>query len=197
MQKDPRGTMLSKVRFGAAVLAVGLLVAPVVSGQNVKERFSGFAINLNGGPSTARVDFVIERYSTDAERDQLMAIIKDNKDPTAKLLSALQKLQKVGYIRRDTKLAWDLHYARENALDEGGRQLVLGTDRPISFVETRNQPRSIDYPFTIVEVHLNKNDEGQGKILYGTKIFIDKKNNLVLENYGQQPIRFNEIKKQK
>jgi hypothetical protein len=34
------------------------------------------------------------------------------------------------------------------------------------------------------------------KILAGTKIFIDKNNNLVLENYGQQPIRFNEIRKQ-
>jgi hypothetical protein len=60
-----------------------------------------------------------------------------------------------------------------------------------------NQPRTMDYPITIIEIHLDQSDKGEGKILAGTKLFIDKDNNLVLENYGQQPIRFNEIKKVK
>jgi hypothetical protein len=106
-------------------------------------------------------------------------------------------MPRVGYIRTPGSLAWDLRYARQSELDEGGRRLVLATDRPIGFREARNQPRSMDYPFTIIEAHLDKNDEGVGKILAGTKIFIDQKNNLVLENYGQQPIRFNEIKRLK
>jgi hypothetical protein len=33
--------------------------------------------------------------------------------------------------------------------------------------------------------------------LLGTKIFIDEDNNLVLENYAQQPVRFNKIRKVK
>jgi len=181
-------------------VAVALLAPPVVSGQNQKESFTGFAINLNGGPSTATVDFTIERWSTDAERDQLLAILKEEKDvyrANDKLLKALQKMPKVGYIRTSTRLAWDLHYARQSALDEGGRRIVLGTDRPIAFAEARNNSRSMDYPFTIVEMQLDKDDKGAGKILAGTKLFIDKKNNLVLEQWGQQPVRFNEIKKVK
>jgi len=56
----------------------------------------------------------------------------------------------------------------------------------------------MDYPFTIVEVQLDKDDKGVGKILAGTRLYIDKKSNeLVLENYGQQPIRFNEIRRLK
>jgi hypothetical protein len=55
----------------------------------------------------------------------------------------------------------------------------------------------MDYPFTVVEIHLNARDEGEGKILAGTKIYVDKNKNLVLENYAQQPVRFNNIKKQK
>jgi hypothetical protein len=110
----------------------------------------------------------------------------------------LQKMPKVGYIRTSTSLGWDLHYARESPLDEGGRRIVFATDRPIGFREARNQPRSMDYPFTIVEVHLDKDDKGSGKILAGTKIYVDKKTgNLVLENYAQQPVMFNEIKKLK
>jgi hypothetical protein len=168
-----------------------------VSAQNEKERFTGFAINMNSGPSTAVLDFEISRWSTDEERDKLLAILKEEKNPTDKLLRALQKLPKVGFIRTQKSLGWDLHYARQHPLDEGGRQIVLATDRPINFWEARNQPRSIDYPFTILEMRLDKDDKGSGKILVGTKIYIDKNNNLVLENYAQQPVMFNEIKRVK
>lgn len=191
-----RALLSPKVVFALIGLAVALLSA-VVAGQNVKEQFTGFAINMNSGPKTATVDFTITRWSTDEERAQLLAILKENKNPTDKLLRALQKLPKVGYIRTSQSLGWDLHYAHQSPLDEGGRRIVLATDRPIGFWEARNQPRSIDYPFTVIEAHLDKNDKGSGKILAGTKIYIDKKNNLVLENYGQQPVRFNEIRKLK
>jgi hypothetical protein len=197
----PRGeimkmrSMLPRLVFAASGVAMGLLMPDTgVSAQKVTEKFTGFAINMNSGPKTAVIDFTIERWSTDAERETLLAILKENKNPTAPLLKALQKMPKVGYIRTPQSLAWDLRYARQNPLDEGGRQVILATDRPIGFWEARNQPRSIDYPFTIIEIHLDKSDKGEGKILAGTKVYIDKKNNVVLENYGQQPVRFNEIK---
>jgi hypothetical protein len=191
-----------RVLLGPTVVCVALaatvsLLSPTVSAQNEKERFTGFAINMNSGPSTAVLDFEISRWSTDEERDKLLAILKEEKNPTDKLLRALQKLPKVGFIRTQKSLGWDLHYARQHPLDEGGRQIVLATDRPINFWEARNQPRSIDYPFTILEMRLDKDDKGSGKILVGTKIYIDKNNNLVLENYAQQPVMFNEIKRVK
>jgi hypothetical protein len=189
--------LLGPVVVCVALAATALLLSPTVSAQNEKERFTGFAINMNSGPSTAVLDFEISRWSTDEERDKLLAILKEEKNPTDKLLRALQKLPKVGFIRTQKSLGWDLHYARQHPLDEGGRQIVLATDRPINFWEARNQPRSIDYPFTILEMRLDKDDRGSGKILVGTKIYIDKNNNLVLENYAQQPVMFNEIKRVK
>jgi hypothetical protein len=194
-----RTLLLPRLAFASAIAAAVLLPPADTSAQKPPvERFTGFAINMNSGPSTATVDFAIERWSTDAERDKLLAILQEEKDvyrANQKLLSAIQKLPKVGYIRTPQKLAWDLRFARQMPLEDGGRRIVLATDRPIGFREARNQPRTMDYPFTIVEVQLDKNDRGSGKILAGTKIFIDKKSNeLVLENYGQQPIRFNEIK---
>jgi hypothetical protein len=185
----------------AAVALATLLAVPTLSGQNVKESFTGFAINMNSGPSTATVDFTIERWSTDAERDKLLSVLQEEKDEyraNKRLLDVLQDLPKVGYIRTPQTLAWDLRFARQSPLEDGGRRIVLATDRPIGFREARNQPRSIDYPFTIVEVQLDKNDRGVGKILAGTKLYIDRKtNNLVLENFAQQPVRFNEIRRLK
>ena len=81
-------------------------------------------------------------------------------------------------------------------MEDGGRQIVVATDRPVGFREARNQPRTMDYPFTVIEMRLNKEDKGEGKMLAGTKIYIDPKTkNLVLENYAQQPVRLNEIHK--
>jgi hypothetical protein len=191
-----RALLAPAVVSAAIGLAAALLPSTGIA-QNVKEQFTGFAINMNSGPRTATVDFTIERWSTDAEREQLLAILKESKDPNDKLLTALQKMPRVGFIRTSQSLGWDLHYAHESPLPEGGRRIVLATDRPIGFREARNQPRSFDYHFTIVEVHLDKDNRGSGKILAGTKIYVDKNNNVVLENYGQQPIRFNEIKKVK
>jgi hypothetical protein len=189
-----RTRILPGLLIATAGIAAGLAMPPIVSGQNAKEHFTGFAINTNGRTATATVDFTIERWSTDAEREQLLGIIKEKKDPTDPLLKALQHMPKVGYIRGAQTLGWDLRYARQSELEDGGRRIVLATDRPIGFWEARNSGRTMDYPFTIVEIQLDKDDKGVGKILAGTKIFIDKKNNLVLENYGQQPIRFNEIR---
>ena len=156
---------------------------------------------MNSGPKTATVDIRVERWSTDAEREQLLGILKEGEGKdryrtNQTLLKALQKMPKAGFIRTPNTLAWDLRYARQNPMEDGsGRQIVVATDRPIGFWEARNQPRSMDYPFTILEMRLNKENKGEGKMLAGTQLYIDPKTkNLVLENYGQQPVRLNEIR---
>ena len=185
----------------AAAIAAAAIASPPVAGKQAAEKFTGFAINLNSGPSTATVDFTIERWSSEADRNNLLAILQEEKDSykaNDKMLKMLQKMPKVGYIRTPDRLAWDLQYARQSPLPDGGRRIVVATDRPVGFREAANNPRTMDYPFTIVEVQLDKDDKGVGKILAGTRLYIDKKSNeLVLENYGQQPIRFNEIRRLK
>ena len=64
----------------------------------------------------------------------------------------------------------------------------------MSFAEVRNQPRTVDYPFTLIEVRLNKDGKGQGKMAYATKITFDKnKKTIELENYSSEPVRLNEV----
>ena len=77
-----------------------------------------------------------------------------------------------------------MHFARKMPLPEGGERVVLVTDRRIGFWEAANQPRSIDYPFTVIELRLNSDGEGEGKMSIATKVISDKDNNIVtLENY--------------
>ena len=43
---------------------------------------------------------------------------------------------------------------------------------------------------------MNANDEGEGKIFSGSKIYVED-GEMVVENWGTQPTRFNNIKKQR
>jgi hypothetical protein len=61
-------------------------------------------------------------------------------------------------------------FARHSPTEEDGERVVLATDRPIGFLESANQPRSINYPFTIIEMQLNRAGEGEGRMSLATKV---------------------------
>ena len=138
---------------------------------------------------------VVNRWSTDAERDRLLAVLME-KGPE-KLLETLQKLPRVGYIRTPNSIGYDLHFARKTPLPDGGERVVMATDRYISFWEAANRPRSIDYPFTVIELRINTNGEGEGKMSLATKITADKESNtIVLENYATQPVLLQSVRRE-
>jgi hypothetical protein len=204
------GILKPKFVFALAALVVALIAAiPGISAQDTPavEEFTAFAINVNrrptgsgaNRPTTATLTFRIERWSTDEERESLMAILKEEQNvnrANQQLLRTLQRLPRVGWIRETGTVSWDLRYANQTPLPDGGRRIVLGTDRPIGFWEARNQPRTIDYPFTILEFRLDKNNQGEGKMLADTRLIMDRDSStLVLENFDISPVRLNQIRR--
>lgn len=110
----------------------------------------------------------------------------------------MQDLPRVGYIRTPNSIGYDLHYARKSLLADGGERVVMATDRYISYWEAVNRPRTIDYPFTVIELRLNADGEGEGKMSVATKITVDKDTNtIVLENYGTQPVLLQSVRRVK
>jgi hypothetical protein len=175
-------------------LAAGTLVVKAAA----LERYVALAVNLGGtpGPTGAgTVEITIDNWSTDAQRDQLMKVLID-KGPE-KLLDTLQKMPRVGSIRTPNSIGYDLHYARKNPLDDGGDQIVLATDRYIGFWEAANRPRTVDYPFTLIEMRVGKDGFGEGKMSLFTKVTYDKKKNqIVLEDYGSQPVLLTQVRRE-
>jgi hypothetical protein len=203
------GTTKLKFAFSVVAIAAALAAAmPGASAQNMAvEEFFANAININNRatapgrtrPTTAQLTVRIERWSTDKERDDLLAIIKGTPDVNRMnqaLLRAIQRLPRVGRIRESQSVGWDLRYARQNPLDEGGRQIIVATDRPIGFWEASNRPRTIDYPFTILEMRLDKDNRGEGKMIADTRIMVNQKTSeLVLENFDISPVRLANIRR--
>ena len=142
------------------------------------------------------MEIVVDRWSTQGERDKLMGVMM--KQGPEKLLDALQDMPRVGYFRSPNSIGIDIHFAWHVPGEDGGERVVLVTDRRIGFWEAANQPRSIDYPFTVIELRLNREGEGEGKMSIATKIVADAENGIVtLENYDIQPVMLNSIKREK
>jgi hypothetical protein len=195
------GSKLTRCVVIGVALTAGLAGASVLTlaqTSGTPERFTALAVNMsNVGPSGAQtVEIVVNRWSTDAERDKLMTTLLEQ--GPEKLLSVVQKMPRVGYFRTPNSIGYDLHYARRTSIPDGGERVTLLTDRRISFWEAANQPRSIDYPFTLIELHINSNGEGEGKLSLATKITGDAENKvIVLEDYANQPVLLNAVKREK
>jgi hypothetical protein len=189
-----------------AALVIGCGIAPFVDAQTSGEKLeiSAFAVNMSniGTGSNAVVDITVNQWSTDAERERLInAMLTKGSDA---LLRELQKAPAKGRFRvpgqrppdpHHLALGLDIRYARQTPLPEGGRRIILAMDRYIGMREARNQPRSIDYPFTLIEIRTNKDGEGEGKMSVATKISFDKDKKVIeLENYASEPVRLNNVK---
>ena len=176
------------------VAALVLLLAPLAASPQIEDtpaRFTAAAVDMNRG-AAGTVELIVNRWSSDADRDRLMAVMFD-KGPE-KLLDALQDMPRMGYIRTPGRIGWDIRFARHMPAADGGERIVLVTDRRMGFREIANRHRSVDYPFTVIEMRLQKNGEGEGKVSVATRIIADKANKVVtLENYDIQPVMLTKI----
>ncbi|HUQ87769.1 MAG TPA: hypothetical protein VM096_09430 [Vicinamibacterales bacterium] len=176
--------------LGVAVLLIGGGLAAQTNGQ--PEEFSAIAIvNNNLGAGAGRVIMRVTRWSSEAERDRLTKALMSN--GADKLLDDLRDMKSVGNIRTPDSLGYDLRYAFEEPGEDGGRRIVLATDRPIGFWEAVNQPRIAQYPFTVIQMQIGREGEGTGTMSYATKIMA-RANTIELENFATSPVMLNHIK---
>jgi hypothetical protein len=191
-----RNTILTLL--SAVILGLGVAEGAPTKGKSSPPKLSleAFWVDMNDGrgANTGTLDFTIERWSTDSEVSRLRDVLLTKGGDA--LLSVLQKIKpRVGFVRSPRSVGWDLFYAREVPDENGGRRILIATDRPISFWEARNQPRSIDYEFTLAEIRLDKDGKGEGKLVPAAKITYKKKiNTIEIENYQIEPVRLAEVR---
>jgi hypothetical protein len=158
-------------------------------------RLTAFNVSMPTGMAGV-TEITIERWTTNAERDRLLALVETAKlgeGGQRKLLNALQKVKpRTGFIRTPNSIGWDLRYAVETKLDDGARQIVIVTDKPVSFGAAASDSEAMDYPFTLIQMHMKPNEKGEGKMLAASSIST-KNGRLELENYGQEPVRLTSI----
>jgi len=159
------------------------------------EHFTASYVDINTG-RTGPVEISITRWSTAAERTTLQqTLFKKGQDA---LLDTLRDMRSVGRIYTPGSIGYDLRFAEQRALPEGGRELIFATDRPMSFWELTNRPRSSQYPFTWVQFRVGPDGKGEGKIAVAARITGEEADDLIeVEDFAIQPVRLQNIRSRK
>ena len=188
---------LSGLGVAALLFSVAALAgAQPSSALTLPLRLTAFAVNLNGtvpSANTATVEITINNWTPEAARSRLIKTLQEKGSDA--LLNALQDQPAVGRIRTPDSLGYNLRFAHLIRGEDGGDRIVIATDRPIGYWEAVNRPRSIDYPFTVIEFHL-KDGAGEGKMSLATKITAVG-DTIALENYMQQPVQLRSVRVEK
>lgn len=181
-----------------ASLGVPLLLAAVVliqgaqAGAQERAEISAWGVNLGGSVGDkGKIDITVERWSTSEERAALVAAFQEGGQDA--LLEALKKMPKVGVINVPQTPAYDLRYAYKFPAENGGSTLVIATDRRILPGEVWDQTRSTDYPFELIEMHLDARGQGEGTLSWATRLAVGKDGNLELEVFGDSPVMLTRI----
>ena len=187
----------AKLRAAILLASAFLMVSAGVIAQThgEKEEFTAVAIannNIQTGAGTVLIS--VDRWSTNAERERFVSTLM-NKGPRA-LIDVLQDTPPVGRIRTPDSIGYDLRYAQQTPGEDGGRRIVIATDRPIGFWELTNRPRTVDYPFTIVQMQIGADGRGTGTLSEFTKVLANK-DNIYLENFASAPVMLTDIRAKK
>jgi hypothetical protein len=175
------------IRVSLAATAVGLLsVAAFGQGEPVQEHYSAVWAVTGGraGGTTVPIDIRINRYNTNEEISQYAALLV-NSGPSG-LRSALEK-QDIGQCSPVGKVGTPLAVARK--LENGDKtEIRVVTLRIMSFAELRNGGRSVDYPYTMLDLVIDKDGRGAGTAIGAAKVRFDKKKNVYeIESFRHGP----------
>ena len=177
-------------------LALGFMASPLPAEEELPLNFEAVAVNMsNVGPrGQARLQIRVDRWSTDEERAKLMEALVAQTRGGRELANTLFSKESVGTIRESTSLAYDLRYARSNPI-EGGRQIILATDRRIAFAEAWSASRTLDYNVSLIVLNVDEEGRGDGQIMLGAEFGWNEEQNLVeIEHFASQPIRLNNVR---
>ncbi len=157
------------------------------------EQFAATAFGQAGmfGGKSVPINIYITDYSSDQEVEELAATLKTKGSDA--LLSAIQKIKEKGRVATTGRVGWGIPVIRQHPTAKG-RRIVMFSDRPISFYEARNQPRSRSSEFGMVVLDVDDKGEGEG-LLYGAcKVKFTKDDQLEVEHFGQAPARLAAVK---
>lgn len=159
------------------------------------EVFVGTVVDVGGvvpGATSARFTLHIDEYTTDEEASELLQVLAEQ--GPGGLERAMRKVEK-GWIRIGSSLGYPVSVTRTFDT-ESGRIIRVATDRPIQMFEVWHGLRSLDHPFGVLELRLDANDKGDGRLIAAAEVGFSKEGSLEIESLGTQPFRLLQVKKQ-
>jgi hypothetical protein len=177
--------------------AILVSVATVGAQRTYIEEYQTLAANTSvdiNAPSLFELEIALERYTTDGERETMQTAFQ--KRGQEGLLAALQKAPRIGIFRVPGNLSWEIRYAFHFMGRDNRKRIYLITDRNVSFAEAASRPRSMDYPFTVIELRVDDSGFGDGQVMVAAAVSFER-NNLTIEEFLDRPITLTKVRRKK
>ena len=143
----------------------------------------------SGSSASTPVTMVVHRFATDAEREMVVAAVKQGGTAARDLLA---KRDAVGEIDVNSKrVAIRYAYARSVG---AGRLITLVTSEPIGFVmmgQKEAKPKA-GYDLGLVLLDLSASP-GTGEVAPAAKVKVDAQGAIVTEDYGAEAVRLSNV----
>lgn len=180
--------------LAGAAISLGLVVVLTgVSGaaaqesaeRPVPETFTATTANMDPEGTDLRINLL--RWSADEERRAVVDVLTnpDNAASEDGELDALMELPTLGYVWPDgSALGYAIKYARREAVSDGGERLTFVTGRRLGGFAREpwapaGTPEDALQPFTVVELRLDANGDGEGTMSPAADVAFDAANQTV------------------
>ena len=188
MHIQPR---LAVLRFHPIVAAVLLCFVSFARAEAETISATAHVKGTGGTEVTSPVTIVLDRLSTDAERDELLMALKQRGSEGVRDLLALRKA--IGTVRvGSTNTAIKYAYSRTTG---SGRLVTALTGLPIAFVGAGlpgAKPKT-GFDLGLVLLDLAAPGTGRGEIAPAAKIRLDAQGAIVTEDYGVEAVRLSNV----
>jgi hypothetical protein len=173
-------------RLVCLCFVVLLAAASSVPAQR-KETFTGTMVGVGGrlGGVTRTFTLAIHGQTPDSEVTRDVTVLAERGQDA--LLSEVRN-KNVGRFSLGGQLGRDLNFVTETNLPNGDRKIMILFERWMNLYEIRSGARSQDYPFSYVELIVDRNGRGQGTFIPAARVRF-KDNQLEVENFGIYPAR--------
>lgn len=141
-----------------------------------------------------RLSVDLDRWSTDSEREQMLATLSASGGE--KLMDALRDVPRIGTLHWPGGLEYTVLYARSNPRPDGGHDVVLVVDRPL-WMWWESTPPSTSYSYTLLQMRLDRNGSGEGRLSFGVPVTQDKTLGAVLSDYAKAPAVLVDVRRER
>ena len=179
------GTKLAVALAVVGVLLAGTLVftAPVAQSQpSGPERFEGRIADAGtfGNVGTNFFSIEVDEYTSDEEFIEFMEILAGG--GPRRMEDAFLRSRKGRIVINS--MGYDIALVRSTPT-ESGRVVRVFTVRHLGFDESTRQTRSREYPFGMIELHLNHNGRGDGVLVVAARLQLNADGRLEVETFRE------------
>jgi hypothetical protein len=184
----------------ALILMLTAAVTPALAKKQPIEKYQANALAVGGpvGSQSSTLSINIYEWSDEDDRELVVEAIKeatDNKRAYRAVPDTLRKLGKAGYMFLAGGQGWPIRYAQSFDVN-GQREIVLATDRPVTFSEVYAGSAVRDFDITLMVLKFEGGSStGEGIVSVGTEIkWNESKDQLEITNFSSQPVRLGNVR---